>query len=56
MCGYELYVAEELYDEYYDAIITHTKDAEGEPPQKLEIIPIKAELIRPEEGEGVPSR
>ncbi len=24
MCGYELYVSESLYDEYYDAIIRHT--------------------------------
>jgi hypothetical protein len=27
MCGYELYVSEDLYDEYYDAIIRHTTTA-----------------------------
>jgi hypothetical protein len=26
MCGYELYVSETLYDEYYDAIIRHTSN------------------------------
>jgi hypothetical protein len=24
ICEYQLYVSEELYDEYYDAIISHT--------------------------------
>ena len=31
MCGYELYVSEDLYDEYYDAIIRHTS-SEGQGP------------------------
>jgi hypothetical protein len=28
LCQYQLYVSEELYDEYYDAIITHSKEPE----------------------------
>ena len=29
MCGYELYVSESLYDEYYDAIIRHTSTSDN---------------------------
>lgn len=30
MSGYELYVSESLYDEYYDAIISHTSSEPNE--------------------------